>query len=360
MFLKIYQNYIIKEFLLTGVKIFSIFFILVFIIGIFEEISFFSKFDIEFYFPIFLVFLNIPTVLYEIFPFIFLITTQFFFIKLVERDEMIAFKNYGLKNTKILSIISLTSLIMGIFIVIFFYNISAALKFKYLDLKNEFTSDNKYLATITENGIWIKDQMNNKTSFVNAETISINYLYDVDILIFNENFELEKSITSKKVDITKNIWKMETAQFIYQNNKTEKKINFEYATNFNFDKIHSLFSNLSSLTIWELFKIKKDYESINYSTTEVSSHLQKILSYPFYLSIMTILSGTIMMNIRHQKPKIFYIVGGIFFSVIIYYIQFFFSVLGKNERIPINLSIWLPIILLLIISLIGIIRLNEK
>ena len=116
-----------------------------------------------------------------------------------------------------------------------------------------------------------------------------------------------------------------------------------------------MFSNLSALTVWELFKIKKDYELINYSTTEVNSHLQKILSYPFYLAIMTILSATIMMNIKHQKPKIFYIVCGILFSVIIYYIQFFFSVLGKSERIPINLSIWLPIILLLIISLIGII-----
>ena len=182
----------------------------------------------------------------------------------------------------------------------------------------------------------------------------------VDILKFNENFELEETIFSKKVDITTNIWKMDLAQIIYEDNRSLEAKDFEYSSNFNFTKIHTLFSNLSALTVWELFKIKKDYELINYSTTEVNSHLQKILSYPFYLAIMTILSATIMMNIKHQKPKIFYIVCGILFSVIIYYIQFFFSVLGKSERIPINLSIWLPIILLLIISLIGIIRLNEK
>jgi lipopolysaccharide export system permease protein len=360
MFIKIYQKYIIKEFLSTALKIFSIFFILAFIIGIFEELSFFSEFDVDFYFPIFLVFLNIPTILYELFPFIFLITTQFFFIKLVERDEIIAFKNFGLTNIKILSIISFTSLIMGVLIVVFFYNISAVLKFKYLDFKNEFTHDNKYLATITENGIWIKDQTDNNVSFINAETISVNFLYNVDILKFNKNFELQETIFSKKVDITSNTWKMDLAQIIYEDNKSKEKKDFEYNSNFNFTKIHSLFSNLSALTVWELFKIKKDYELINYSTTEVSSHLQKLLAYPFYLAIMTILSATIMMNIKHQKPKIFYIVSGILFSVIIYYIQFFFSVLGKSERIPINLSIWLPIILLLIISLIGIIRLNEK
>ena len=38
----------------------------------------------------------------------------------------------------------------------------------------------------------------------------------------------------------------------------------------------------------------------------------------------------------------------------------FFIALGKNERIPIMLSIWLPIIILSIISLIGTARLNEK
>tara|TARA_B110000881_G_C18393516_1_gene422278 strand:+ start:19 stop:222 length:204 start_codon:yes stop_codon:yes gene_type:complete len=67
-----------------------------------------------------------------------------------------------------------------------------------------------------------------------------------------------------------------------------------------------------------------------------------------------------MLNIKHQKPKIFYTLGGVLLSVLIYYINFFFVALGKNEQIPIMLSIWLPIIILSIISLIGTARLNEK
>ena len=67
-----------------------------------------------------------------------------------------------------------------------------------------------------------------------------------------------------------------------------------------------------------------------------------------------------MLNIKHQKPKIFYAVGGVLASVVIYYLNFFFGALGKNEQIPIYLSVWLPIILLSILSLMGVIRLNEK
>ena len=188
MLLKIYQKYIIKLFLLTVLKTSLIFLSLIFIMAIFEELSFFSKLNVNFYFPIILVFLNSFSLLYEIFPFIFLISTQFFFIHILDSNELIAFKNYGLSNLKILKIISLSSFLAGLLIICLFYNLSAVMKFKYLDLKNEYTNDNRYLASITENGLWIKDQNKSHITFINAEKISLNKLYEVAILNFDNNF----------------------------------------------------------------------------------------------------------------------------------------------------------------------------
>ena len=42
------------------------------------------------------------SIIFEMFPFIFLITTQLFFIKLFENKEIEIFKYSGLKNSKIL------------------------------------------------------------------------------------------------------------------------------------------------------------------------------------------------------------------------------------------------------------------
>ena len=67
-----------------------------------------------------------------------------------------------------------------------------------------------------------------------------------------------------------------------------------------------------------------------------------------------------MFNIGYQKNTFFKITLGIFLSVIIYYINNFFSVLGTNEKIPLILSIFLPLIILSIINFISIIKLNEK
>ena len=328
--------------------------------SVFEELSFFSEIDVKFYFPLVLALMNSFSVLYLIFPFIFLIGAQFFFIKILDSSELNAFKNFGLSNNKILTVIALTSFFCGIIIISIFYNVSAILKFKYLDLKNEFTKDNKYLATITENGLWMKDESASEDYFINAAKVSVNKLHDVEILIFNKNFEIIKTIFTNEVDITNKNWLMGRSIIIAANGNKEIVNNYSFISNFNYKKINTLYSDLSALNIYDLIKLKNDYKNINYSTTEIDVHVKRMGSYPFFLTVMTIFSSIIMLNIKHQKPKIFYATGGILLSVLIYYLNYFFGALGKNEQIPITLAIWLPIFLLSIMSLIGIIRLNEK
>ena len=358
--LKLYQKYIVNNFLATTIKIFFIFFSLAFVLTIFEEISFFKDIEISLFVPFFLTLLNVPSVLYEIFPFIFLISTQFFFIKLGDRDELIAFKNFGLNNTKILKLISFTSLLMGILVLTIFYNVSANMQNLYLEIKNKYTLDNKYLAAITENGLWLKDEIDENINIINAEKIDKNKLINVDILQFDKNFNLLRIINANEADITNNKWHIDNAVSSKYDSLEKRVKHLEFQSNFNYEKINSLFSNLSSLDFLALNKVKKDYESLNYSTTEINSHIQKIFSYPIYLMIMTILSATIMINIKYDKPKVFHLIFGILLSVVIYYINYFLSVLGKNETIPITVSIWMPIVLLTIISSIGLIRINEK
>ena len=360
MVLKIYQKYLIKEFILIVCKITFVFLILGLIMGLLEEINFFSEFDVKYFYPIYLVLLNVPSLIYEIFPLIFLLSSQLLFIKLLDSGELNTFKSNGLDNIKILKLITLLSLIIGLFIVIIFYNFSAIMKFNYLDIKKNFTKDNKYLATITENGLWIKDEIRDEINFINAKSFTINTLNDVDIIQLNQDFEFQNNIKAEKVNIQENTWSLYDVRIIDKNNSIKTQDEMSFLSNFNYEEINNLFSNLASLTIWNLFELKKNYLSINYSTTEIDYHLQRIIAYPFFITIITALSAILMLNMHFQKPKLFYIIVGILLSVIIYYINFFFGTLGKNEKIPLLVSIWIPILTLSIICLIGIIRINEK
>ena len=93
--LKIHQEYLVKLYCKNLIIVTTIFASLTFILNILEEIKFFDGMKLNLYYPIFFTILNLPSILFEIFPFIFLITTQMFFLHLYDRDELLIFKNYG-------------------------------------------------------------------------------------------------------------------------------------------------------------------------------------------------------------------------------------------------------------------------
>ncbi len=360
MIIKIYQNYIVKNYINTLLKITLIFYCLIFIMNIFEEINFFKNTDSNIYMPLALTFLNSPSILYEIFPFIFLISTQFFFIQLIDKEEILVFKKHGITNTQVLKVLVITSTLVALFINIVFYNISSNLKFLYLDLKNEYAKDNKYLAVITENGLWIKDEINNRINIINAEKIEKDILINVEIIQFSKSFIFDQSITAEKVNIKNFKWQIENAKISKNNfnNTVNKDLIFE--SNFNSEKINNLFSDMSSLSFFKLKDIKDNYKNLGYSTDEVDVHIQKIFAYPIYLVIMALFSAIIMMNIKHNRPKIFSLIFGIILSVVIYYINFFSAVLGQNLSLPPYISVWTPILIIFLSCAIGLVRINEK
>ena len=139
--MKIYIKFLISNFIKSFLYVFFIILSLVFIINLLTELEFFKKIDVSIFFTIYLSILNSPSMIFEIFPFILLISTQLFFIKLLNNNEIEIFKHTGLKNSKILMIISLTTFFLGIIIISFFYNSSSGLKKFYLELKSKYTTD---------------------------------------------------------------------------------------------------------------------------------------------------------------------------------------------------------------------------
>ena len=357
--MNVYLKFLINLFNVSFLKVFFSFFIIILITNILEQMEFFKNLDISFFYLIFLSFLNTPSILFEILPFIFLLSTQIFFIYLIDKKELEIFKYNGLTNFIIIKIVSFYALIIGIIFVIFFYNASAAMKNSYLLIKNKYSNDNKYLAVITENGLWIKDEIENKINIINANKVDNQFLLDVSITQLDKNFDVLNIILSDKVDITSFKWKL--YEPVILNNNQEYTLNeLVVQSNFNLKKINSLFSNLSSLTIFKLIELRKSYKILNYSVVDIDSQLYRVISYPIYLTLITIFSSIIMFNIGYQKNTFYKITLGIFLSVVIYYVNYFLNILGTNEKIPLILSIFMPLVILTIINFTSIIKINEK
>ncbi len=358
--MKTYIKFLIFIFLKSLVFVSLILLSLIFILNLLTELDFFKDIQVSSYYTIYIALLNSPSLLFEMFPFVFLLATQVLFITLLNDNQIQIFKYSGIKNSKIMIILSSISFLIGIMIIIFFYNLSSNLKNFYLEEKIKHTLDGKYLAVITNNGLWIKDVIDNKINIINASKIDQNLLLNVFITEFNENFEVIRNIKSEKIDIKNDIWIIYDAYIYDKNGNIIKNDYFDFASNFDYKKIQSLFSNLASLSLVELFELRNNYKSLSYSTTEVDVQIQKIISYPLYFTLMTILAAIIMFNTKRYKSITVKLTFGLFLSVIIYYMNNFFMILGNTEKIPIIISIWIPLTILLMFNSIALIKINEK
>ena len=358
--IKTFELYLILLFLKKILNTFLIFFTLIIILNLFEEINFFKDLQTNIFFPIILSILNAPATLFEIFPFIFIIGTQFFFLDLIDKNELEILKINGLSNLRILKTLFVTSLLLGFILITIFYAISSKLQFIYFDIKNSYSTDSKYLAVIKESGLWIKDEIDNKIYIINADEISNNSLINVSIHEFNDNFQLINLISSKEINISSYEWILTKPLFFKDNKTTQQEEEYLIKTHFDIKKINSLFNNLYSLNFSQLLKLRNDYRSLGNSTREVDIHLHKLYSLPLFISIMTILSSMIMFNNKRNTSIIFHVLSGILLSVIVYYLSYLSYLMGENGKIPIILSTYLPFMILILIILIGTVRLNEK
>ena len=136
--------------------------------------------------------------------------------------------------------------------------------------------------------------------------------------------------------------------------------NVSYMSLYNLDKILSLYSNLDTISFWNIGNEIKLLEERGYSTKQMETKFQRALAYPFFLLAMTLLSGVFTLGIQFKESNLTYIVITIITCVLVYYFNDFSAALGRTEKIAIEIAVWMPIIIIFIFSAAGAIYANQK
>ena len=264
MIVKKYQKYLVKTFSYNFIIVSLVFLSLGFILNFFEELKFFNDHQANAYYPFLLALLNTPSVLFELFPFIFLITTKFFYIYLNDRNEIEILKNNGISYLKIISILSIFTFSLGAIILVSYYTFSSNLKYHYYNLKNNFTEQNEYLAVVNESGLWIKEEIDETFNIIHAKQFKENLIEKITITQTNSKFKMPSTIIAEKANISKKMWDLINVKII--NHKGEKKnlSNLQYKSSFNGEIVANLFSNLNSLNLYQLYELSENYSKIGY------------------------------------------------------------------------------------------------
>ena len=358
----IINKYLVKEFIKTIAVITVGCFCLGFIMNLFEEINFFKDTDAGIYLPIMMTTLFVPTLLYNMFPFIVFLSGIWFFLKIKKSDEVTAMKVFGLSNFSIIAVPGFIAIFLGIFFVTSVNPITSVLIMKYETIKGEYERDLDYLAAITENGIWIKEKRLNINTIIRSSHLENENLMEVTIYEFDEDLNFLKRIEAESANINTFRWDLKNTKIIDNQGKTisDNLKNFSYVSAYDLKKIKSLYSNLDTISFWSIEDQIRLLEDRGYSTREMETKLHRSFAFPFFLLSMILLSGVFTLGTNIKENNSTYIFIAIVSCVIIYFFNDLSSVLGETEKLPVNISVWMPILIIFIFSSVGVIHANQK
>ena len=353
-------NYLFTNYLKSFLKVFLFFYSFGLILNLFEEIEFFKNVEVSFYLPLLLTIIFVPSMLINLLPFIIFVSSLKFLVDIRNNRDLLSMKIFGYSNFKVFIILSLTSFLIGWMALILINPLTSTMSKYYEKTKSIYSKDIDHLVTFNNNGLWIKENLDQGYRIITANKYNNENLNNVIIFNLDKNFLLKEKIYSEKANIKKNNWVLENVS-IFKNNETIEKMETSSITSiYTYDKIISLFKNFETLSFIDLILNFNTLINQGYNKIFLEQSLHSMLSMPFFLFIMSALACIMALGTLKRSNNVKFIFIGIITCVIIYYLKDLSIALGQTNRISLKLSNWIPIISIGIFSLIGVLQINEK
>ena len=367
---KLIIKYLSIEFLKSLLMIFLIFLSLSLLINFVEELIFFKdkKIDDFLFMIIYLTLCKTPNTIIELIIFIFLFSGILFFVKIIKSNEINTIKLSGLTNLLVVLTPAIVSFLIGIFIIFGFTPFSAATTNFYEKTKRLY-SQNENLIVINGSGLWFMESTKDGYNIIRADKINDNnFLKLNNITIYNMDldFNFKKRYDATAVDIYNKDWNLKNVsilEFIEQNKESKQLNDFtemKFISTININDLKDYFTNANTISFLNILKNIKKLNQRGYSADELKIKLHKYISLPIYLFSMIILSTLFTINIKKDLNNFIYIFLGIIVGIIIYFLNDLSIAIGVSNKVPLELSVWMPVLLIIFLSSINLIKINDK
>ena len=287
---------------------------------------------------------------------------MWFFLKIKKTDELTSMNVSGMSNLTVIIVPSFLSIILGIFFVTALNPITSLLVKKYETVKGNYEKEQDYLATVTVNGIWIKERGLKANYMIRASHLEEENLMGVTIYEFDKDNNFTRRIEADSANITSLKWVLKNITVINSDGimLTEPIKDPSYFSMYDIKKIKSLYSNLDTISFWDLEHEINLLKQRGYSTRDMQVKLHRSLAFPFFLLSMVLLSSVFTLGTTFKENNWTYVFLTILSSMLIFFFNDFSAALGKTDKLPVELSVWMPIAIIFIFSFVGIIHANQK
>ncbi len=329
--INIYLFFLTNRYLIINFIIISIFIIFINLLELSRIITDDNKTIFNF---LYLSFLKYPSILNEIIPFVTIISVSFLIRNLISNNELVSMRNLGYSIFDIFIPISIAIFIMGLFFLIILNPIAVFMEKKY-DLRLDKKEDSLYSIKISENEMWIKNNLDKEnSSYINIKNINLKDMSvkNIKILLINENSN--KFIMAQNGELKENIFVLDNVKYYDFNKEEYKSLNkYNFIINFNKENILNSISKYKLIPFYDYITHSKTLTKFNLYSPEIGLfYLSEILKPIFIVVLAFVIVG---FTSKFQRNENFFKV--LFISISIGFI--FFLLKEIITKLTISLSI---------------------
>ena len=342
--------YVAKKFFWIVVSVFFIFFGIMMLIDIIEQLRKFSATNIALTTAAYMALMNVPESLYRILPLILIMAAITLFLGLARSSELVVVRAAGRSGLSFLVAPVVTALLIGAFAVAVLNPLVAATSKKYDALYARQSQGQGSVLSVSDSGLWLRQGGVDGQTVIQAARANSDgtELLGVTFLMFGADGLATARIEAEKAVLEPGAWALTAAKRWTlsdtnpESTATVMAQGLRVPSELTRESIRDSFGTPSAIPFWGLPSYITGLEKAGFSARNYQVWLQMELAQPVLLAAMVLIAaGFTMRHARFGKTGsmvLYALLGGF----AIFFLRNFTQVLGNTGQIPIVLAAWTP------------------
>ena len=341
--------YILKKFFYSFILTFLIFSVILFIGDFVEQFRKSTGKNVSLSIIFQLTLLNFLSLIYFTLPLIVFSSSILAYLGLIKGSEKIIINSVGISNVKITLPAITLYIFLGIFFITIINPLTALFDERYSELEYRYIDRVDKFASITKNGLWLKqdNQEKNLSSVLYAREIKEQgrYIIDFMILEYDEKGSFQGRLDGKTAFLSNEYWMMENVQITPKFGMAYFEKTLKYQTNIKPEDITDSLSSPTNISIWRLLTFINFLEGLGYSAIDFKMHLYDLIFLPFFMASLALLASALVRKLKQNDRFTETIIYSLIIIFIIYFVSNLLDALGSTSQLnPIISKASLPLI----------------
>ena len=342
--------YLYKNYLIGFSIIFLIFSLLAFTGDLVENFRKSSAKDVPTSIVFEMSFYNFLSLIYETFPIIIFFSYIFTTVRLIRSSEYTILKSSGIRNSSLLISPSILFLVISLLFILTVNPLTALFHSKYDELNYIYLKKTDKFASISKNGVWLKQDNNEKnvSSILNSKTIENEgeILNNFMILEYNQKGSYTGRLNGKKAKLEKGYWVLYDVTEYPRYSESKFSSELIYKTTIKYQDISNSLISPENISIYQLNEFIKLIEKLGYSAIDHKLEYYNLVLLPLLVLSLVFLANSLTLRMKHNDKIINLLIISICTIFIYYFFSNLFNALSLSSQInPFLAKIIVPILL---------------